>query len=164
MSHPALGLPVIDSKRADPRGAARLRAARPASAARALAAALDRDSTLRHRYDEAMLRRFLQDEASHLETIARAIESGRDAAAATYADTIVPPMRRRGVPMRDLATLLRGAGDAAFGVLGVEGAARVERIVGRMVAVLDRPAHVAGDRPRGRVASLLWKAAGFAGW
>jgi len=73
-------------------------------------------------------------------------------------------MRRRGIPMKDLGTLFLGLGDAARPIVGPETAVETDRLVAAMVVALDRPRHLPGDRPRNRLASLVWKASGIAGW
>ena len=144
--------------------AARLRAERSAIAARAVPAAAARDPGLVERHGAATLRLFARDADRHVEQLARALEEGRDAPAVEYASWIVPVMRRRGVSMGDLGTLFRGVGDAARAVVEADAGAEIEQLAEAMAAVLDRPRHLQGDRPRNPLVAFFWKASGFAGW
>jgi hypothetical protein len=111
-----------------------------------------------------MVRLLVRDGERHTEQLARALETGEDAWAVEYASWIVPVMRRRGIPMKDLGTLFLGLGDAARPLVGPESAVEVDRLVEAMIAALDRPRHLPGDRPRNPIAGLFWKASGMAGW
>jgi hypothetical protein len=164
MSHPARGLPPATSDSRFTAAAARLRAERPLIARRAVAAALVQDPGLAARHGAHMLRLFVRDSERHVEQLARALETGEDRWAVEYASWIVPLMRRRGVPMRDLSTLFRGLGDAVRQIVDPKAGAEIDRLVAAMVAALDRPSHLPGDRPRNPLGSFLWKASGFAGW
>jgi hypothetical protein len=164
MSHPARGLPPATPLSPHAPAAARLREDPAAVSLRAVEAALARDSGLRARYPEPMSRLLVRDGERHVEQLARALETGEDALAVEYASWIVPVMRRRGIPMKDLGTLFLGLGDAARPIVGPETAVETDRLVAAMVAALDRPRHLPGDRPRNRLASLVWKASGIAGW
>lgn len=164
MGHPSLGLPPDDPAAGRPAAAARLRAGGEQLAERSLAAAIARDPTLVDRYDETARRTFLRDYLQHAEQLARALETGRAHWLTDYVDWIVPVMRRRHVPMRDVGTIVQGLGDAAAAMLPPVDEASTRAIVEEAVARLDRPRHLPGDRPRGRIASLLWKASGFGGW
>jgi hypothetical protein len=163
MSHPARGLPPATPGQHAP-AAARLRADPAAVALRAVEAAYARDPGLGARYGETMVRRLLRDGERHTEQLARALETGEDAWAVEYASWIVPVMRRRGMPMKDLETLFLGLGDAARPLVGPEAAVEADRLVAAMVAALDRPRHLQGDRRRNPLAGFFWKASGIAGW
>ncbi len=147
-----------------PDAAAALRRDEARLAPRALESALSRDPSLRDRYDATMLATFLRDDRRHLAELTRSLETGDEHGLNSYVGQLVPVMRRRHVPMKDFATLLLGVRDAAVAVLGPEDAARASRVTEHAVAELDRPRHLPGDRPRGRLASILWKAGGIGGW
>ncbi len=163
MSHPARGLPPATPVQ-HAAAAARFRADRASVALSAVEAAFARDPGLGARYDEPMVRRLVRDGERHAEQLARALETGEDAWAVEYASWIVPVMRRRGMPMKDLETLFLGLGDAVRPLVGPEAAGEVDRLVAAMVAVLDRPRHLQGDRRRNPLAGFFWKASGIAGW
>ena len=163
MSHPYLGLPPEDRTAGRPAAAARLRADRDL-AARALAAALAIAPHLRERHDSQMLRLFLRDYDQHIEQLARALETGRDHWVAVHIASVVPIMRRRHVTMEEFGALWLGLRDASVAILpGADGEA-VRSIVAAGIERLDRPAHLPGDRPRGRITSFIWKAGGIGGW
>jgi len=147
-----------------PDAAAALRREEARLLPRALDSALARDPSLRSRYDATMLATFLRDDRQTLAELARSLDTGDDRWLVSYVTQLVPVMRRRRVPMKDFATLVLGVRDAAVAVLGPADAARATQVAERAVAELDRPRHLPGDRPRGRIASILWKAAGLGGW
>ena len=73
VSHPSLGLPPVDRSGGLPPIARRLDTRRDALAARALEIAIDRDPTLRERYDEIGMRRLLRDTAALLDRVVEAV-------------------------------------------------------------------------------------------
>jgi len=164
MSHPARGLPPATPDSPHAPAAARLREDPASVGLRAVGAAFARDPGLGARYTEPMVRLLVRDGERHTEQLARALETGEDAWAVEYASWIVPVMRRRGIPMKDLETLFLGLGDAARSLVGPKAAGEVDRLVAAMVAVLDRPRHLQGDRRRNPLAAFFWKASGIAGW
>jgi hypothetical protein len=91
-----------------PDAAARVRAAAPRLAARALEVALDRDPTLRVRNDDAGLRARLRDAELLADRIALAIAADDTTATSEYADWTSPVYRRKQVPLDDLIHLCEG--------------------------------------------------------
>jgi hypothetical protein len=160
MSHPALGLPPSDASAGHPAAAARLRADRRL-AALSLDAALRVDPTLRDRYDELMLRRFLRDYDRHIEQLARAIETGEIHVVTSFGEHLVPMYRRRNVRMNDVVTLLRGLEEAAVAsVPSTEG----ELVRDLMSAWVDRMRHhrrLPGDHDGNAAVRFIWKGAGL---
>ena len=114
MPHPALGLPPSDHDAGHPAVAARLRAAERLPAL-SLDAAMRVDPTLRDRYDDLMLRRFLRDYERHIEQLARAVATGEARYVVVYGEDLVPSYRRRKVRMNDVVSLLRGLGGGCRG-------------------------------------------------
>ncbi len=157
-------LPTEQTITASPAAADALRRDESRLVPRALESALARDPSLRDRYDDRTLAVFLRDEREHLAELVRSLDTGEDRWLVSYVMQLVPVMRRRHVPMRDFATLLLGLRDAAIAVLAPEDADRVTRVTERAIAELDRPRHLPGERRRGRLASILWKASGLGGW
>jgi len=164
MSHPALGLPPDNPSAGRPRAAARLRADRSGLADRALAASLAIDPGLGERHDATMLRLFLRDYQRHIEQLALALETGEDRWVAEHIVGVVPIMRRRHVSMDDFGVLWLGLRDASAATLPVDDGEAVTSIVDAGLKRLHRPAHLPGDRPRGRITGFIWKAAGIGGW
>ena len=164
MSHPALGLPPDDPTAGRPAAAARLRSDRAALGVRALAASLAIAPLLRERHDARMLRLFLRDFDRHIDQLAHALETGDDRSVADYIASVVPIMRRRHVSMDEFGALWLGLRDASVAILPEADGRAVSTIVEAGIDRLHRPAHLPGDRPRGRITSFIWKAAGIGGW
>lgn len=160
MPHPAIGLPPPDATAGHPAAAARLRGAARLPAL-ALEAAVRLDPSLRDRYDELMLRRFLRDYERHIEQLARAVESGEDRFVADYGETLVPIYRRRGVRMNDVVTLVRGLEDAAIGFGPTAEAAIIREPIAAWVERLRHHRRLPGDHAGNRLARLIWKGAGL---
>ena len=137
MTHPSLGRPPRDLTAGRPSAAGAIQAARSRLAARALEIAVDRDPTIRARYDEIGLRRLLNDAEVLLGRVAVAVASDDPAVVASWAEQVPPVYRRRAVPMDDLVALADGCreaieailppGDEAVAAAALEEAARVFR-------------------------------------
>jgi hypothetical protein len=108
VSHPSLGLPPLDLTAGFPDAAARLRTNGDRLAGRALAVAMDADSTMRERYDETGQRQLLRDAALLAERIAICVAAANPMPAHDYAEWTAPLYRRRKVPMDDLVALCEG--------------------------------------------------------
>ncbi len=108
MSHPSLGLPPHDWTAGSPAAAARIRANQDRLAARALRVAMDADSTIERRYDEAGLRHLLHDAGLLAERVALCVETGDADLAREYAEWTAPVYRRRRTPMDDVVALCEG--------------------------------------------------------
>jgi hypothetical protein len=141
--------------------AARLRAAAGRLPALALAAALRIDPSLRDRYDDLVMRRFLRDYEAHIDRLARAIASGEDRHVAVHAETLVPIYRRQGVRMNDVVTLVRGLEESAISLNPAADADAIRRPVAAWVARLRRHRRLPGDHPGNAVARFIWKGAGL---
>ena len=160
MPHPALGLPPSDHDAGHPAVAARLRAAERLPAL-ALDAALRVDPTLRERYDDLMLRRFLRDNERHIEQLARAVATGEARYVVVYGEDLVPSYRRRKVRMNDVVSLVRGLEEAAVAT-GPASEAEVVRVpMAAWIACLRRHRRLAGDHAGNRVVRFIWKGAGL---
>lgn len=108
VSHPSLGQPPRDTNTAWADVARRIRDNGPLLAARALAVAIERDPTLRERYDEIGLRQRLRDAELLAERIAVSVAADDPTAAREYADWTSPMYRRKRVPLDDLINLCEG--------------------------------------------------------
>ena len=108
MSHPSLGLPPRNPDVAWSDVARDIRDNGPQLAARALAVAIDRDPTLRQRYDDLGLRERLRDAELLAERIATAVAEDDPNVAGEYADWTSPVYRRKRVPLDDLINLCEG--------------------------------------------------------
>lgn len=160
MSHPSLGLPPPDTTAAFPEAAARLRAATDRLAARALEIALDRDPTLRDRYDEIGLRRLLRDLGTFIDRLAFAISTGNPHEFGGFVDQTVPIYRRRAVPMDDLAHLFEGLRGAAGALVVGDEAVPLHAALDDGIAQTRWNRRIAGDaRKRNRLLQAIYKGA-----
>ena len=160
MSHPSLGLPPIDRTSGLPPTAARVDAARDRLATRALEVALDRDPTMRDRYDELAIRRLLRDTSALIDRVVESIAAGDPAPARVFAEAVPPAYRRRKVPMDDLITLSIGVRDAVASVLGTADMPPVDEAIDAMIERFRWHRRIAGDaRKRNRILQALYKGA-----
>ena len=162
VSHPSLGLPPPDMTAGFPEAAARLDAARGRLGARALEIALDRDPTIRERYDEIALRQLLRDTETCIDRLADVDRrAATRALARECADTVAPLYRRRGVPMDDLISLSEGLRTGRRHVLAageMRPRRRGHRRGDRRRSAGNR--RIAGDaRKRNRLLQVIYKGA-----
>lgn len=161
MSHPAIGLPPSDATAGHPAVAARLRGSARALAARAFEASLRVDPTLRDRYDEVMLRRFLRDYDRHIEQLCRAIETGEDRFVVIYGETIVPIYRRRRVRMNDVVSLIEGLEAAVVASIAGADAEVVRQPTQAWIERMRRHRRLPGDHEGNKAVRFIWKGAGL---
>jgi hypothetical protein len=160
VSHPSLGLPPVDRSAGLPPAAARVDAARQRLAARALEIAIDRDPTMRERYDEIGLRRLLRDTVALLDKVVDSIAVDDPEPARVFAEAIPPVYRRRMVPMDDLVNVAEGIRSAVGGVLPVATMGPVDAAVDAMVERFEWHRRIAGDaRKRNRLLAAIYKGA-----
>ncbi len=160
MPHPALGLPPSDHSAGHPAVAARLRATNRLPEL-ALDAALRVDPSLRDRYDDLMLRRFLRDYERHVEQLAQAVATGEDHFVVVYGEDLVPSYRRRKVRMTDVVSLLRGLEEAAVATGPSSEAEIIRAPMHAWIACLRRHRRLPGDHAGNRVVRFIWKGAGL---
>ena len=108
MSHPSLGRPPLDPNTGSREAARRIQEAASTLAARGLETAIDRDPTLKHRYDEVGLRQRLRDAELLAERVAASVAAGSTVQLREYADWTAPVYRRKRVPLDDLINLCEG--------------------------------------------------------
>ena len=160
VSHPSLGAPPPDLSAAHPAAAARLRANVEAIAARALEVGIERDPTIRDRYDELGLRQLLRDAGVCLDRIAMSVASGDTRYPAEWVEWVAPLYRRRRVPMDDLVTLSEGLRRAIRAYLGPPELALAEAGIDGAIIRLRWNRRIAGDaRKRNRLLAFLYKGA-----
>jgi hypothetical protein len=145
-----------------PRGATEIRTHWRRLRELAFAEALQRDPTLRDRYDERALRLFYRDYEGHFTQLARALEAGSDEVVKLYGEWLVPLLRRRGVPTDDFLTFIAAMAPAARIVLTPEEAEALQAIVDRWTMRQARARKLAGDRPRNPLLRFFWKGVGIA--
>lgn len=160
MSHPSLGLPPRDLTAGLPDAAARLRAAAPRLAARALEVAIDADATLRERNDDAGLRARLHDAELLVERIALAVAADDTTPTREYADWTSPVYRRKRVPLDDLINLCEGLRAAMPSVLAPLEMPFADRAIDAAIEQYRWHRRLAGDaRKKNRLLQLLYKGA-----
>lgn len=160
VTHPTLGLPPTDVRAGFPDAAADLRRNRARLAARALEVAVDRDPTLRERFDEVGLRELLADAEVELERIARAVATGSPRFVAEWAEWVAPLYRRRRVPMDDLVNVSEALRSTVRAILGPDETPVADRAIDEAVRVFRWHRRLAGDaRKRNRLLQLIYKGA-----
>jgi hypothetical protein len=160
VSHPSLGLPPVDRTAGLPPAAARVDAARERLAARALEIAIDRDPTIRERYDELGLRRLVRDTVTLIDRVVDAMAVNDPEPARVFAEAIPPVYRRRKVPMDDLINLCDSIRTAVAGLLPGSEMAIVDAAVDAMTERLRWNRRIAGDaRKRNRILAAIYKGA-----
>jgi hypothetical protein len=160
VSHPSLGLPPIDRTEGLPPAAARVNAARARLATRAFEIAIDRDPTLRERYDETGLRRLLRDTAVLIDRVVDAMADGDPERARVFAEAVPPMYRRRKVPMDDLVTISEGIRAAIGALLPLADMSHVDAAVDAMIDRFRWNRRIAGDaRKRNRLLQAIYKGA-----
>jgi hypothetical protein len=160
MSHPSLGAPPRDLTAGHPTAADRLRSGRVAIRNRVLEIAIDRDPTLRDRYDDVGLRKLLRDADVLIERLALSVASGDPAFMSEYGEWVAPVYRRRKVPMDDLVNLLECLRLAAASALAPEERPAADNAVDAGIKVFRWHRRIAGDaRKRNPIAAFLYKGA-----
>jgi hypothetical protein len=160
VSHPSLGLPPVDRSGGLPPVARRIDSRRDALAARALEVAIDRDPTLRDRFDETGMRQLLRDTATILDRVVEAVVQDDPEPARVFAEAVAPVYRRRKVPMDDLINLANSVREAIAAVLPVGDMRVVEAAVDAMIDRFKWHRRLAGDaRKRNRILAAIYKGA-----
>jgi hypothetical protein len=158
VTHPSLGLPPRETTTAWADVARRIRETAPDLAARALAVAVDRDPTLRTRYDEIGLRERLHDAEVLAERIAYAVSVDDPSAAGEYADWTAPVYRRKRVPLDDLINLCEGLRAAIAGAMAPSVADEADRSIDSAIAQYKWHRRIAGDaRKRNALLQFIYK-------
>ncbi|CAN5577573.1 hypothetical protein BH20CHL7_BH20CHL7_18790 [soil metagenome] len=145
MSHPSLGLPPDEQRDVHPDAARRIRDGLPRLADRALEVAIQRDPTMRDRYDEMGLRGRLHDARLLGERLALAVGQDDPTPLRHYAEQVAPPYRRKQVPMDDLIHLCEGLRAALPGVLTADEMASADAALDEAIEVLQFHRRLAGD-------------------
>jgi hypothetical protein len=158
VSHPSLGLPPLDLTAGSPGAARRIQDAVEMLGARALAAAIDRDPTLRDRNDEIGLRQRLRDAELLAERIALAVAADDPTPAREYADWTAPVYRRKRVPLDDLINLCEGLRVALPAVLAPAELGRADVAIDAAIAQYRWHRRLAGDaRKRNAFLQFIYK-------
>jgi hypothetical protein len=160
VSHPSLGLPPRDLTAGDPAAAAMLRSGGPRLRARAFAAALDIDPTLRDRHVQLVQDALVEDLQAFVDRLAVAVASGDPRAMATFADLVAVRYRKRKISMDDLVTLCDGLRRAATGAVEPAAEPAIDAAMDAAIEVFKWHRRLAGDaRPRHPLLSYIYKGA-----
>ena len=161
MPHPTLGLPPRDVSAGLPDAAARLRANRHRLARLALQTTVNDAGDFSERYDEDMLRLFVRDYESHIEQLAKSLETGDDYYVVAYSEWLVPIYRRRRVPMRDFMLMLAGLKQAVASVLAPAEREVSSELFKRWAQNLKFHQRLPGDHKGNALIRFFWKGAGI---
>jgi hypothetical protein len=160
VSHPSLGLPPVDRTSGLPPTAARVAAARERLAARALEIALDRDPTMRSRFDELAVRKLLRDTVTIVDRVVESIAAHDTEPARSFGEATPPAYRRRKVPMNDLITIANAVRSAIGATLPVGEMVEVDAALDAMIERFKWHGRIAGDaRKRNRLLAAIYKGA-----
>jgi hypothetical protein len=158
VSHPSLGLPPRNETAGYPAAAERLRAATSRLGARALEIAVEREPTMRDRYDELGLRHLLRDTEIFIDRIALSIASNDPGPVRDFVDQVVPLYRRRRVPMDDLQLVFEGLRSAIAAFLVGPEAETMHAAIDAGIAQMRWNRRLAGDaRKRNRLLAAIYK-------
>jgi hypothetical protein len=160
VSHPSLGLPPRNTTTDWSDIARHIRDSGPQLAARALAVAIERDPTLRERYDEIGLRERLRDAELLAERFATAVAEDDPGVAGEYADWTAPVYRRKRVPLDDLINLCEGLRSAIAGAAAPPVADAADAAIDAAIAQFKWHRRLAGDgRKRNALLQFIYKGA-----
>lgn len=160
VSHPSLGLPPRDLSSGDTAAAAAIRSGGARLRARAFAAALDIDPTLRDRHDELVRDTLLADLAAFVDRLVVAVASDDPGHVATFADLVAVRYRKRKISMDDVVTLCEGLRRAAAAVVEPGAQPAVDAAVDAAIVVFRWHRRLAGDaRKRNALLAFIYKGA-----
>ena len=160
MSHPSLGLPPPDLSAGDTAAAAAIRSGGPRLRARAFAAALDIDPTLRDRHDELVRDALVADLEAFTDRLIIAVASDDPGAMATFADLVAVRYRKRKIAMDDVVTLCEGLRRAAAAAVQPDSQPGVDAAIDAAIVVFRWHRRLAGDaRKRNALLSFIYKGA-----
>lgn len=160
MSHPSLGLPPRDLSAGDTAAAAALRIGGARLRARAFAAALDIDPTLRDRHSELVRTSLLADLDAFVDRLVVAVASDDPRAMATFADLVAVRYRKRKVGMDDIITLCEGLRRAAVAVVEPGAEQAIDAAIDAAIVVFRWHRRLAGDaRKRHPLLAFIYKGA-----
>ena len=144
----------------DTTAAAALRSGGPRLRARALAAALDVNPTMKDRHADVVLQALLSDLEAFHDRLIVAVSSGDPHAMATFADLVAVRYRKRKIPMDDVISLCEGLRRAASAVVEPDAVAVIDEAIDEAIAVFKWNRRLAGDaRKRHPLLSFIYKGA-----
>ena len=159
MTHPTLGLPPTDLEAGFPDAAERIRLTRDRLAARALEVALERDPTMRTRYDDIGLRKLLRDASVLVDRLSLSVAGNDIGWLKDFAEQLPPIYRRRRVPLDDVINLCEGIRAAVRSSLSPDEMAAADLAIDAAIPVLRWNRRIAGDHKRNPIIAFLYKGA-----
>jgi hypothetical protein len=160
VSHPSLGLPPRDLSAGDTTAAAALRSGGARLRARALAAALDLNPTMKDRHAEVVIQALLADLEAFHDRLIVAVASADPGAMASFADLVAVRYRKRKIPMDDVISLCEGLRRAAAAVVEPAAVPVVDAAIDEAIAVFKWNRRLAGDaRKRNPLLAFIYKGA-----
>jgi hypothetical protein len=144
----------------DTTAAAALRSGGPRLRARALAAALELNPTMKDRHAEVVLQALLADLEAFHDRLVLAVSSADPHAMATFADLVAVRYRKRKIPMDDVISLCEGLRRAAAAVVEPAAVATIDAAIDEAIEVFKWNRRLAGDaRKRHPLLAFLYKGA-----
>ena len=144
----------------DTTAAAALRSGGARLRARALAAALDGNPTMKSRHADVVIQALLADLEAFHDRLIVAVASGDPHAMATFADLVAVRYRKRKVPMDDVIALCEGLRSAAAAVVEPDAVPTIDAAIDQAIAVFKWNRRLAGDaRKRHPLLAFLYKGA-----
>jgi hypothetical protein len=108
-----------------------------------------------------MLRLFVRDCETHIEQLAKSLETGDDYYVVAYSEWLVPVYRRRRIPMRDFMALLNGLQQACATVLAPAERDAAAELFKRWEMNLKFHQRLPGDHKGNALIRFFWKGAGI---
>ena len=128
--------------------------------ARALAAALDIDPTMKDRHDELVRQSLLSDLQAFVDQLVVAVSSGDPKAMAKFADLVAVRYRKRKIAMDDVVTLCEGLRRAAGSVVDPGAQPAIDAAIDEAIAVFKWHRRIAGDaRKRNPLIAFIYRGA-----
>ena len=128
--------------------------------ARALAAALDIDPTMRERHDEYVRQSLQSDLQAFVDRLIAAVASGDPRHMASFADLVAVRYRKRKIAMDDVITLCEGLRRAAGSVVDPGAQPSIDEAIDEAIAVFKWHRRLAGDaRKRNPLLAFIYRGA-----
>ena len=144
----------------DATAAAALRSGGARLRARALAAALDLNPTMKDRHPAIVLQALHSDLEAFHDRLIVAVASADPRAMAMFADLVAVRYRKRKIPMDDVISLCEGLRSAAAAVVEPGAVATIDTAIDEAIAVFKWNRRLAGDaRKRHPLLAFLYKGA-----
>lgn len=153
-------MPPRDLHAGDRAAAAAIQSAGPRLSARALAAAIDIDPTLKDRHDNLVREALESDLQAFVDRVIAAVSSGDPRHMATFADLVAVRYRKRKISMDDVITLCEGLRRAAGSVVEPGAQPSIDEAVDEAIAVFKWNRRLAGDaRKRNPLIAFIYRGA-----